>query len=109
MRLNKVLKALGHPTRRDIIKRLRSGALSAGDLADNYGVSKPTMSTHFAALKDADLIYGDRDGNTIHYHLNTTVADEALGLLMGLLKSDTQSESAPVTKAHMPKPQGDSS
>lgn len=85
MRINKVLKALSHPIRRDIISVLREGSASAGDLAARYDVSKPTMSTHFASLKSADLIYGEKEGVSITYHLNVTVADESLGLLMSLL------------------------
>lgn len=85
MRINKVLKALSHPIRRDIIAVLREGGASAGDLAARYDVSKPTMSTHFASLKSADLIYGEKDGVSITYRLNVTVADESLGVLMGVL------------------------
>ncbi|GJL94013.1 MAG: hypothetical protein DHS20C05_04180 [Hyphococcus sp.] len=85
MKVNAVLKALSHPIRRDIVSRLRDGALTAGDLADAYDVSKPTMSTHFAALKEADLVTAERDGNSIYYHLNVTVAEEALSALMSVL------------------------
>jgi len=85
MKIATVLKALNHPIRRDIITRLQNGPLTAGDLADAYAVSKPTMSTHFAALKEADLIEGRKDGVTITYHLNATVAEEAMSALMGLL------------------------
>ena len=85
MKINAVLKSLSHPIRRDILTRLQNGPISAGDLADAYPVSKPTMSTHFASLKEADLIVGERDGVTILYRLNATVAEEALSTLMGLL------------------------
>ena len=87
MRINKVLKALSHPTRRDILVRLRNGRLSAGELASHFDVSKPTMSAHFSALKAADLVYTQRDGNTLLYHLNVTVADEALASLMSIIGS----------------------
>ena len=92
MKLATVLKALNHPIRRDIITRLQDGPLTAGDLADSYDVSKPTMSTHFAALKEADLIEGRKDGVTITYHLNTTVAEEAMAALMGLLGRSANDE-----------------
>lgn len=88
MKLAEVLKALNHPIRRDIITRLKNGPATAGDLAKTYAVSKPTMSTHFSALKDADLIRGERDGVTISYHLNATVAEEAMSALMDLLGRD---------------------
>jgi len=85
MKLANVLQALNNPIRRDIITRLKAGPMTAGDLAEAYSVSKPTMSTHFAALKGADLITGKRDGVTITYHLNATVAEEAMSSLMDLL------------------------
>lgn len=85
MKINQILKALSHPIRRDIIARLREGPLSAGDLAADFEVSKPTMSTHFAALKDADLIIAQRDGVSIYYQLNATVAEEAMNAVMDML------------------------
>ena len=85
MKIAELLKALNHPIRRDIIRRLKDGPMNAGDLAEAYQVSKPTVSTHFAALKDADLIRGERDGVAITYHLNATVAEEAISALMNLL------------------------
>ncbi len=85
MQINTVLKALSHPIRRDIITRLKLGPLTAGKLAAEYDVSKPTMSTHFAALKEADLIYSKREGVTITYYANLTVIEEALGSLMELM------------------------
>jgi len=90
MKLNTVISAIGHPIRRDIIKQLRAGPFSAGDLAENFDVSKPTMSVHFKTLKDAGLIYSERDGNHIIYYLNTTVAEEALVLIAGLLGTETE-------------------
>ena len=66
--------------------------MSAGELSMNYDVSKPTMSMHFKTLKDAEFIYAVRDGNHIIYHLNTTVAEEALLLIAELLGSSETGE-----------------
>jgi len=88
--------ALSHPIRREIIAQLRGGAMTAGDLAALFDVSKPTMSTHFAALKEADLITADKVGVTINYHLNITVAEEAMSALMGVLGAG-DAEAAPAT------------
>lgn len=77
-----VFKALAHPVRRDILKRLRAGPLSAGELATHYDMSKPSLSAHFSVLKSADLIFARRDGNHIFYHLNVSVADEILTMVM---------------------------
>lgn len=84
MILNIFIQAIGHPIRRDILKRLRSGPLTAGDLAGFHNVSKPTMSEHFKTLKESDLIRGERDGNHIIYHLNITVAEEAVALVVDM-------------------------
>lgn len=89
-----ILKALSHPIRRDIIATLRDGPQTAGALAERYEVSKPTMSTHFAALKEADLVRAERDGVSIHYHLNVTVTEEALSAMMGLLGTGETKASA---------------
>lgn len=80
-----VFKALAHPVRREVLKVLRAGPMTAGDLADRFPVSKPTMSVHFNTLKDAGLIRAERHGTTIRYRLNAGAAEEALALLMGLV------------------------
>ena len=92
MKLNTVIQAIGHPIRRDIIKRLRARPISAGDLAADYDISKPSMSVHFKTLKEAELIYSERSGNHLIYHLNTTIAEEALVLIAHLLGTDNNTE-----------------
>src|SRR5690606_4063202 len=80
-----VFSALAHPVRRRILTALRSGPKTAGDLAGLFPVSKPTMSGHFMALKEAGLIRAERHGTTIRYRLNAGAAEEALALLMTLV------------------------
>lgn len=83
--------ALGHPTRRRILELLRDRDMTAGELAEHFDVSKPTLSGHFAKLKDADLILAEREGTSIIYSLNLTVAEDALlGLLARLRAKDGQ-------------------
>lgn len=82
-----IFQALAHPVRRAVLKKLKDGPRSAGALADAFPVSKPTMSRHFAALKDAGLIRAERVGTTIRYRLNVSVAEEAVALVLGLLGS----------------------
>lgn len=86
-----VFQALAHPVRRAVLKKLKAGPMSAGDLADAFPVSKPTMSRHFATLKDAGLIRAERVGTTIRYRLNVSVAEEAVALVMGLLGGESES------------------
>jgi ArsR family transcriptional regulator len=83
--MSDVFKALAHPVRRQVLKKLRDGPMTAGDLADAFPVSKPTMSGHFTALKEAGLILAERHGTTIRYRLNAGAAEEAIALLMGLI------------------------
>ncbi len=63
---------------------LRKGEMTAGDLAASFEMSKPTMSHHFAALKEAGLITTRREGQTIWYGLNTTVMEDVVAWAMDL-------------------------
>jgi DNA-binding transcriptional ArsR family regulator len=76
--MNKVFEALAHPIRRDVLELLKSGSKSAGEIADAFHVSKPTMSGHFAKLKEAGLIQADQSGTTIFYSLNLSTLEEVL-------------------------------
>lgn len=73
-----VFKALSDPTRRRVLQLLRNGPLSAGELCEHFDVSKPTMSAHFAVLKEADLVHAEKAGKSIIYHLKLSVLEEAL-------------------------------
>jgi ArsR family transcriptional regulator, arsenate/arsenite/antimonite-responsive transcriptional repressor len=81
--MNQIFEALAHPTRRAILEMLKSGSKSAGELADAFDVSKPTMSGHFAKLKEAGLIQADPRGTTILYSLNLSTLEEVLLGFMG--------------------------
>src|SRR5262245_20663258 len=83
MRMNEVFQALADPTRREILRLLRQGEKSAGDLAAHFDMAKPSVSHHFAKLKAADLITARREGQQIFYALNTTVVEDLLAVLMG--------------------------
>ncbi len=76
--MNKVFKALSDPTRRRVLQLLRHGPRSAGDLADQFDVSKPTMSAHFSVLLDAGLIDAEKSGRHVHYQLRLSVLEDAL-------------------------------
>jgi ArsR family transcriptional regulator, arsenate/arsenite/antimonite-responsive transcriptional repressor len=85
---NKAFKALADPTRREILGLLRKGEMTAGDLAKQFDMTKPSMSHHFAVLKDADLVSSRRDGQQIWYGLNTTVVQDLLAWAMDLIGDD---------------------
>ena len=67
MAFNAVFKALSDPTRREILRLLSGGERTAGELASSFDMTKPSMSHHFAVLKEADLIESRRDGQQIYY------------------------------------------
>ncbi len=73
-----IFKALSDPTRRRILELLREHPLSAGDLADHFDVSKPTMSAHFAVLREAGLIASEKQGKSVIYQLQMSVLEDAL-------------------------------
>ena len=87
---NSAFKAIADPARREILRLLRAGEMTAGDLAARFDMSKPTMSHHFAVLAAADLITRRREGQTIWYGLNTTVLQDVLACLLDLTDLDTK-------------------
>lgn len=92
-------KALADPSRRAILSRLRAeGELTAGQLAEQFEMTKPTMSHHFAVLKEAGLVKSRRDGQQIIYSLNTTVVEDVVGLLMDLFHPKDQSSNGKPSK-----------
>lgn len=76
--MNKAFKAFSDPTRRRVLQLLRKRPMTAGELAEQFAVSKPTMSAHFAVLKEADLIDAEKTGTTITYRLKMSVLEDAL-------------------------------
>lgn len=66
-------KALADPTRRRILELLRSADLTAGELADHFDMTKPSISHHLNTLKAAGLVDAEREGQSIVYSLNTSV------------------------------------
>ena len=73
-----VFKALAAPTRRRVLTLLRNQPRSAGELADQFEVSRPTMSAHFTVLKEAGLVTSEKNGKTVTYSINLSVLEEAL-------------------------------
>lgn len=71
-------KALSDPVRLEILNLLRSGRMNAGEIAEQFDLSKATISHHLKILKDQDLIYEEKEKNFIYYELNTSVFEEIL-------------------------------
>lgn len=76
--MSTVFRALADPTRRQVLQLLRRGPMAAGELADHFEVTKPTMSAHFAVLREAGLIEGEKHGRSIVYRLRMSVLEETL-------------------------------
>lgn len=76
--MSTVFKALADPTRRKVLELLRRQPMTAGELCAHFPVSKPTMSAHFAVLKEADLIDASKQGTTITYRIKLSVLEDAL-------------------------------
>jgi ArsR family transcriptional regulator, arsenate/arsenite/antimonite-responsive transcriptional repressor len=89
MALNDVFRALADPTRREILRLLRQREMSAGELAERFDMTKPSMSHHFTVLKAADLVVTRREGQQIIYALNTTVTQDLAAILWDLFAPAT--------------------
>jgi len=83
-----VFKAMADPTRREILRLLGRGEMTAGQLAERFRISAPSMSHHFSVLKGADLITARREGQQIYYALNTTVLQDVLAVIMDLFAAE---------------------
>ena len=88
MALQDTLRALTDPIRREILNLLKSGRLSAGDIASHFDVTAASISRHLSVLKDADLIRDTREGKFIYYDLITSVLEDIM-LWITELKGDT--------------------
>ena len=92
MTFNLAFKALSDPNRRQIIKMLQDGDMTAGDIASRFDMTKPSISHHLNVLKQADLVQDVRKGQNIYYSLNTTVFQELIGWFYDLLGVAGESE-----------------
>ena len=83
--MDKVFKALADPTRRGVLRLLRRGDMSAGEIAEVFPVAKSTLSGHLNVLKEANLVVTERRGTTIVYSLNVAVFEEMVEAVMEIL------------------------
>ena len=77
-----VFRALSDPTRREILRRLRDGPMTSGEIADQFETTWATISRHLGVLAAADLVLAERNGQSIRYELNTTVFQQVIEHLM---------------------------
>lgn len=83
--MNDTFKALSDPTRRQIIQLLKERDMTAGEIADRFSISKPSISHHLNILKQARIVQDERQGQNMLYSLNLTVIQEAMGWFLGMI------------------------
>lgn len=82
--MDEVFRALGDPTRREILQLLKNGDRTAGEIAERFPLAKSTLSGHFNVLKHANLIVAERRGTTIVYSVNLSAFEEAAAAMIEL-------------------------
>lgn len=102
--MNKVFKALADPSRRRVLELLRARPMTAGELSDHFGFAKPTMSAHFAVLKEADLVEAHKDGKQVIYQLKLSVLEDALLGFAGLFAMGGAPAATPNSAAEQETP-----
>ena len=91
MALQKTIKALADPIRREILNLLKEKSLSAGEIVEHFDVTNASISRHLSVLKEADLIRDARSGKFIYYELNTSVLEQVM-LWISELKGENNDE-----------------
>jgi DNA-binding transcriptional ArsR family regulator len=83
-----VFKALGDPTRREILKLLKEKDMSAGEISENFNMSKPAITKHLDILREAELISSEKKGLYVIYSINVSVLQEALSNFMEFFRKE---------------------
>ena len=84
--MNYLFKALNDETRRKMIELLKDKDMNAGEIAENFSISKPSISHHLDILKRANLITSEKKGQFIKYSLNTTILEDLMSWILTLKK-----------------------
>ena len=93
MAIGDVFQALSDPTRREILRILREGDQTAGELAERFPLAKSTLSGHFNVLKAANLVVTERRGTSIVYSVNVSAFEEAVSAVLELLGTPRKEQS----------------
>jgi len=81
---NNVFQALADPTRREILRLLRKGDTTPGEMIGSFNITQPSLSHHLNILKQADLVIAQRQGQNLVYSLNVSVFEETVGMMMDI-------------------------
>ncbi len=90
--MNNQFKALNDVTRREILNLLKGGDLSAGEIAEQFDMAKPSISHHLDILKNADFVSSKKNGQYVIYTLNTTIFEEIMSWMVGFMSKDNENE-----------------
>jgi DNA-binding transcriptional ArsR family regulator len=85
--MSAVFKALSHPVRREIVAMLQKRPMTSGEIAAAFDMAWPSVTGHLAALKEADLVETEREGNSVRYRLNISAIEEAIGVLLAITQT----------------------
>lgn len=92
MSSDKLFKALSDRTRRQIVTLLREQDMTAGDIASHFNMSKPSISEHLKILRNADVVFSEKQGQYIVYSLNATVFHDMISFFMNLVDRNGDKE-----------------
>ena len=92
MSSDKLFKALSDRTRRQIVTLLRERDMTAGDIASHFNMSKPSISEHLKILKNADVVFSEKQGQYVVYSLNATVFHDMISFFMNLVDRNGDKE-----------------
>lgn len=84
--MNALFKALNDPTRREILQLLKNSDLTAGEIADHFSISRPSISHHLEILKQAGLVSSHKQGQYRNYSINTSLVEDLLQWVLDLKK-----------------------
>ena len=82
--MSAVFKALSHPVRRQIVAMLQKRPMTSGEIASAFDMAWPSVTGHLGALKEADLVETERDGNSVRYRLDISAIEEAIAVLLAI-------------------------
>lgn len=96
--MNELFKALGDPTRRQILEYLKDKDMTAGEIAEKFNISKPSISYHLDLLRQGDLVISEKKGQYVYYSINTTVLDDIVSWFYSLIKNKMKTEKKNIYK-----------
>ncbi len=90
--MNDLFNALSDKSRRRILEMLKNGDLTAGEIAEEFAMTKPSISHHLNILFRADLVHKQKEGQFIYYSLNTTVMQDVMSWIMDFINNEEESK-----------------